>query len=55
VRKQVEALEHQPHPLANGARIQFGLGDVLPVEKDLAIVNRLQQVDAAQDRGLAGA
>ena len=63
VREEVELLEDHPDPLADevelvarlaGARAR-PLADVLALEEDLALLGRLEQVDAAQQRALAGA
>ena len=55
MREQVVALEHHPDPTADRVGVEAGLADVDVVEEDLAVVDRLEQVDAAQQRALAGA
>jgi hypothetical protein len=54
MREEVVGLEHDADPLAHRLRIEPRLGDVHAVQKDRAVVDRLQQVDAAQQRRLAG-
>ena len=41
--------------LSDTADVHPGVGDVLPLEPDRAVVGALEQVDAAQQRGLAAA
>ena len=55
VREEVVGLEHEREPAANRHGLDRRVGDHLPVEEDVAVVDVLQQVDAAQDRGLARA
>ncbi|MNW57990.1 hypothetical protein D3C74_358300 [compost metagenome] len=55
VREQVVGLEHQAHARPDGVRVQTRVGDVLPVEQDLAVVDLLQEVHDAQQRRLARA
>ena len=61
--EEVELLEDHADPLADevevpallaGARAR-ALADVVALEEDLALLGRLEQVDAAQQRALAGA
>ena len=53
VREQVEALEHHADTASDRVGVEAGLGDVDAVEEDLAVVDRLEHVHAAQQRGLA--
>ena len=56
MREQVERLEDDPDPAPDrDPRRRPAIGDVLAVEEDPAGVDRLEQVDAAQQRRLAGA
>ena len=55
VREQVEGLEHEPEPAADLDRVAVRVGDHPPVEQDVAVVDVVEQVDAAQQRRLAGA
>ncbi len=53
VREEVVALEHRAEPRTDPVRIDPGVGDVLAAEQDLPVVDRLEQVEAAQQGGLA--
>ena len=53
VREQVEALED--HADGTADRLQVGGPDLHTVRMDVAAIDRLQPVDAAQERALAGA
>ena len=53
--EQVKALEHHTHLGAVGAGVAALGGDVLPVEQHLTVGRGFQQVDAAQQGGLAAA
>ena len=55
VREQVEALEHHADPAPDRVGVEPGLADVDAVEQDRAVVDRFEQVDAAQQRALARA
>src|SRR3954469_18839952 len=55
VREQVERLEHDPEPAADAHRIDGRVRDHRPVEQHVAVVDLLEQVDAAQQRRLARA
>ena len=55
VREQVVGLEDHPDPAAHGARVDARVGDLDAVEADHAVVDLLQQVEAAQQGGLARA
>jgi hypothetical protein len=55
VGEQVEALEHHPDAPPDRVGVEAWLGDVDPVEEHLAVVGRLEQVHAAQQRRLPGA
>ena len=55
VREQVVRLEHDADAAADLVGVDARVGDVLAVEVDRAVVDRLEQVDAAQQRRLAGA
>ena len=48
-------LEHHADALAVLGDVQFFVGDVLALEKDLAAVRRFQQVQTAEKRGLSAA
>ena len=53
--EEVEGLEHHPHPGAVGGGAPLLGENVLPMEEDLPAGGDLQQVDAPQQGGLAGA
>ena len=55
VREEVERLEDDAHPRADGVGVDPGVGDVAALELDHPVVDRLQQVDAAQQGRLARA
>ena len=55
VREEVVGLEDEAEPAADRDRVDRGVGDHLAVEEDVAVVDLLQQVDAAQQGGLARA
>ena len=55
MREQIEALEHDADPAADRIGVAAGLGDVVTVEQDRPVVDRLEQVHAPQQRALAGA
>jgi hypothetical protein len=55
VRKEVELLEDHPDPLPHPRDVGAAAGDLLALEVDPARVERLEQVDAAEERALAGA
>ena len=63
MREEVELLEDDPDPLADEVELPALLAgarsgpfaDVAALEEDLAFLGRLEQVDAAQQRALAGA
>ena len=55
VREEVERLEDHPEPAAHLDRIDGRVGDDLAVEQHVAVVDLLEQVDAAQQRRLARA
>ena len=55
VREQVEGLEHDPDVPAHQVRVDVRPGDLLAPQADPPGVDRLEQVHAAQQRGLAGA
>ena len=55
VREQVVGLEDEPEPAPDPDRVDRGIGDHLAVEEDVAVVDLLEQVDAAQERRLARA
>ena len=54
MREQFEALEHHADVPADLARFASLHADLLAVEQDAASVDRLQSVDAAQQRRFAG-
>ena len=53
VREEVELLEDDPDPLAHGRHLGAFARDLLAFEEDPSAVDRLEQVDAAQQRALA--
>ncbi len=53
--EQVEALEHHADALAQAVHVHVLGGEVLAVEPDVALVGGLEEVDATQQGGLAGA
>ena len=55
VREEVEGLEDHAEPAAHGDRVDRRVGDDLAVEQHVAVVDLLEQVDAAQQRRLARA
>ena len=55
VREEVEALEHDADVLAQRVEVDAAPGDAFAVEADLALLDRLERVDAAQQRRLAAA
>jgi hypothetical protein len=52
VREQVEGLEHDADPPPDPIHVDARRRDLLPVDEDPARVDRLQEVDAPQERGL---
>jgi hypothetical protein len=52
VREEVVGLEDETEPAADRHGVGAGVGDRYPVEVDVAVVDLLQQVDAAQQRRL---
>ena len=52
VREQVVGLEDDAHPATHGPGVDPRVGDVLALEEDRAVVDVLEQVEAAQQRGL---
>jgi len=55
VGEEVVGLKDQPEPPPHRDRVDGRVGDHLAVEQDVAVVDLLQQVDAAQHRRLARA
>ena len=55
VREEVVGLEDEPEAAADPDRVDRRVGDHLAVEEDVAVVDLLQQVDAAQQGRLARA
>ena len=55
MREEVERLEHDPDPPPDLVRVDIGQGDVRSVDQDPAGVDRLEQVDAAEQGRLAAA
>ena len=53
MREQVEGLEDDPDPAPNPVQVDLAPGDLLAFHDDPAGVDRLEQVDAAQQGGLA--
>ena len=54
MRKEVERLEDDPDPPADRVDVD-AVADLVAAQEDPAGVDRLEQVDAAQQRRLAGA
>jgi len=48
VREEVERLKHDPDLTTDLVGVELGVGDVHPVEQDLPVVHRLEQVDATK-------
>ncbi len=55
MRKEVELLEDDPDPLADRRHVGALARDLLALEEDAAGLDRLEQVDAAQEGALAAA
>ena len=55
MREEVELLEHHAHVATDAVDIGLGVGDGLAVDENLAGGGLLEAVQAAQERGLAGA
>ena len=55
VREQVEALEHEPDLPSELDEVHPGPGDDVALEADLPALDRLEPVDAAEERRLTGA
>jgi hypothetical protein len=55
VREEVELLEDDPDPLADRGDVHALACDLVALEVDVPAVERLEQVDAAQQRALAAA
>jgi hypothetical protein len=53
VREEVVGLENEAEAAAHRHRVHGGVGDHLAVQEDVAVVDLLEQVDAAQKRRLA--
>ena len=53
--EKVEALKHHANLLPQGVEVDLEVHEILPVEPNVTGVGLLQQIDAAQERGLAGA
>ena len=53
MREEVEALEHDPDVLAQPVQIDAPTRYALALEPDLALLDRLQRVDATKQRRLA--
>ena len=53
MREEVVGLEDDAEPPADRHRVDRGVGDHLPVEEDVAVVDLLEQIDAAQQGRLA--
>src|SRR5205823_14385652 len=52
VREEVELLEHHPDPPPDRRDVDAAAGDLLALQEDVAGVERLEQVRAAQQRAL---
>ena len=55
MREEVVGLEDDPDPAADAVHVDTACRDLLAVDHDAALVDRLEQVDAAEQRGLARA
>ena len=55
MREEVEALEHDADVLAQRVEVDAAARHPFAVDADLALLDRLQRVDAAQQRRLAAA
>jgi len=55
MREEVVGLKHDPDAASYVVCVDARIGDVLAVEMDRAVVDGLEEVDAAQQRRLAGA
>ena len=55
MREEVERLEHDPDPAPDDVDVDAAPRDLLAADEDPARVDRLEQVDAAQQRRLPGA
>ena len=53
MRKQVIALKHDSHLLPKQLQVRFFGIDMIPVHPDVALLNWLKTVDAAQQRALS--
>ena len=51
--EQIEALKHDADAFANWVWVKTDSGDLGFIEQDGSVVNSLEQVDAAQQSGLA--
>ena len=55
MREQVEGLEDDPDPAPDAIDVHAGSRDLVPAQHDPSRVDRLEQVDAAEQGRLAGA
>ncbi len=55
MREEVVRLKDDTEPPAHADSVDRGIGDHLAVEEDVAVVDVLEQIDAAKERRLAGA
>ena len=55
MREEVERLEDDPDPAAHRVDVDAALGDLPAGDDDPPGIDRLEQVDAAEERGLARA
>ena len=55
MREEVEGLEDDPDPAAHAVDVHAGCRDLVPAQHDPSRIDRLEQVDAAEQRRLAGA
>ena len=53
MREEVVALEHRAEPRAHPVAVDARVGDVLVAEEDATVVDRLEQAEAAEERGFA--
>ena len=55
MREQLEMLEHHADPSAQLRQIGLGVIDLDPLDRNLALLKRLQRIDAFDERGFARA
>ncbi len=55
MREEIEVLEHHSDLTPDGIDVDPRIGDDLSVDDDSTALNRLEEIDAAQERALAAA